>query len=97
MPCFQGFVLVNSLSALARLGASVATLRNMTEPIWCPGRRRISRPLLRDYLEHRIEFYTARSWAQLEKVSAETETLQDELWQAVAPPQNLLAFQATLH
>lgn len=53
-----------------------------------PGQTAHIQALLRDYLEQRIEFYTVRNWARLEKINTETEALESELWQAVATPAN---------
>ncbi|HLJ90865.1 MAG TPA: hypothetical protein VKZ53_28935 [Candidatus Angelobacter sp.] len=44
------------------------------------------RDLLRNYLDHRILFYTARDDHELEGINASTTELQAELWSAVKTP-----------
>ncbi len=44
------------------------------------------RPLLRDYVEQRVQFYTAADSEALAKIGAETSRLQMELWSAVQKP-----------
>jgi hypothetical protein len=45
-----------------------------------------ARGLLRDYVDERIQFYTARDEQALEPVNARTAKLQSELWSAVRGP-----------
>jgi hypothetical protein len=44
------------------------------------------RELLRNYLDQRVLFYTARNARQLEQINASTAQLQTDLWSAVQPP-----------
>ena len=44
------------------------------------------RSLLKQYLDHRISFYTLRDGEQLRQVNTETERLQTQLWTAVKVP-----------
>jgi len=44
------------------------------------------RALIRDYLDQRVLFYTARDREQLRQINARTARLQSALWSAILPP-----------